>query len=121
MTKTAADRDSGVRLDVFVASMLDISRSGAQRIIDDGAVSVNGSPEDKNYRVLPGRYHAASAPSPQLIEALPQNIPIDIVYEDDELIVVNKPQGMVVHPRRATRTGLWSTRCCTIAAAAFPP
>lgn len=98
MTKTAADRDSGVRLDVFVASMLDISRSGAQRIIDDGAVSVNGSPEDKNYRVCPGDIIAASAPSPQLIEALPQNIPIDIVYEDDELIVVNKPQGMVVHP-----------------------
>ncbi len=88
----------GVRLDAFVSSQLDISRSLAAELIDSGKVTVNGKPAKKSNKVMMG--NEVSVELPELVEpeALPENIPLDIVYEDDDLLVVNKPKGMVVHP-----------------------
>ena len=88
----------GTRLDVFVSAAEGISRSAAQELISDSAVTVNGKSSTKNYKLREGDTVETTLPPPEPIEAIPQNIPIDIVYEDDHLLVVNKPQGMVVHP-----------------------
>lgn len=95
---TADTKDIGTRLDVFVSAAEDVSRSAAQELILNGSVTVNGKASTKNYKLRSGDVVEATLPSPEPIEALPQNIPVDIVYEDDHLLVVNKPQGMVVHP-----------------------
>ena len=95
---TADTKDIGTRLDVFVSAAEDVSRSAAQELILNGSVTVNGKASTKNYKLRSGDVVEATLPPPEPIEALPQNIPVDIVYEDDHLLVVNKPQGMVVHP-----------------------
>lgn len=95
---TADTKDIGTRLDVFVSAAEDVSRSAAQELILNGSVTVNGKASTKNYKIRSGDVVEATLPPPEPIEALPQNIPVDIVYEDDHLLVVNKPQGMVVHP-----------------------
>lgn len=92
-----ADTDS-VRLDKFIADNSEISRSFAARLAEEGRISVNGKRAEKKAKLKCGDEIYASVPEPELLEAVPQNIPVDIVYEDDYLIVVNKPQGMVVHP-----------------------
>ena len=88
----------GVRLDAFISSELDISRSLAAELIDSGKVTVNGKLAKKSNKVMAG--NEVSVELPELVEpeALPEDIPLDIVYEDDDLLVVNKPKGMVVHP-----------------------
>lgn len=86
------------RLDVFVATAADISRARAQGLIDGGMVLVNGMAAPKRTKLKVGDRVDVTLPPPEDIEATPQNIPLDIVYEDDSLLVVNKPQGMVVHP-----------------------
>ena len=80
-----------------------------------GACDLRRAPVNKKDKVAPGKVYAIDLPDPQPIEARPQNIPLDIVYEDDDLLVVNKPKGMVVHPAPATRTARSSTRCFTTA------
>ncbi len=95
---TADTKDIGTRLDVFVSAAEDVSRSAAQELILNGSVTVNGKASTKNYKIREGDTVETVLPPPEPIEALPQNIPIDIVYEDEHLLVVNKPQGMVVHP-----------------------
>ena len=89
---------AGERLDVFAAAALSISRSAAARLIADGAVLCNGKPCNKNTVVEVGDEIAAEQPEPVPDEALPEDIPLDVVYEDGELLVINKPKGMVVHP-----------------------
>ena len=89
---------AGARLDVFVADALSLSRSAAARLIADGAVLRNGKECSKNTLVEEGDSVTAALPAPVADEALPENIPLDVVYEDDELLVINKPKGMVVHP-----------------------
>lgn len=94
----AAEADGGERLDVYVSSVADISRARAQALIDDGAVTVNGAAAPKRTKLKCGDSVRVNLPPPQDLSAAPQNIPIEVVYEDDDLLVVNKPQGMVVHP-----------------------
>ena len=93
-----ADQE-GERLDQFLSrSMEGLTRSAAQRLLEEGAVTVNGRGAKKNTRTAPGDAVALSLPDPEPVDILPQDIPLDVVFEDDDVIVVNKPVGMVVHP-----------------------
>ena len=97
-TKTFTCEENGTRLDAFVSSACDISRSLAADIIDQGLVKVNGKVAKKSTKLTVGSSVEVQMPDLSEPEALPQDIPLDIVYEDDDLLVVNKPKGMVVHP-----------------------
>lgn len=88
----------GQRLDKAAAELMELSRSSVQELLAQGRILVRGKPADKNYRLKPGDILEATIPDPVVCEARPQEIPLDIVYEDDDLLVVNKPKGMVVHP-----------------------
>lgn len=88
----------GERLDVFAAAVFSLSRSVAARLIADGAILCNGKKTAKNTQVSLGDVVCAEIPEPTPDEALPENIPLDVVYEDSDLLVINKPKGMVVHP-----------------------
>lgn len=92
------DSFAGMRLDVYVSQSEEITRSAAQKRIERGLVTVNGAPCDKNYRLRDGDRVEIDRPEPEYTDAVPQNIPLNIVYEDDDLLVVNKEKGMVVHP-----------------------
>ncbi len=89
---------AGLRLDAFVAEKCGVTRSRAQRLIGDGCVLVNGRPAPKNHRLAAGENVSVRVPENEPAEAGPEEIPLDIVYEDGDIIVVNKPEGMVVHP-----------------------
>jgi 23S rRNA pseudouridine1911/1915/1917 synthase len=98
--------NDGVRLDVFLASVLeDVSRSRAGELCVDGAVCVNGAKKGKSFSVKSGDYISVELPEPKACEAEAENIPLDIVYEDDALLVVEKPKGMVVHPAPGSESG----------------
>ena len=91
--------EAGVRIDVFLARKLpELSRSAVQKLLDGGLVSRGGKPVRKNYRVTPGERFEVTVPEPVSPAAVPQEIDLDVVYEDDDVIVVNKRRGMVVHP-----------------------
>lgn len=95
---TVSDED-GERLDKAISvNAPELSRSFIQKVLLNGGVTVNGREEKKSYRVSSGDEIVISAPAPEVIEAVPQDIPLDVRYEDDWLLVVNKPRGMVVHP-----------------------
>ena len=96
---TAGSEDGGVRLDSFLAASLpDLTRSAAVRLIETGQVAVNGKVPAKSLKLTGGETVTVTLPDPEPIEALPQDIPLDVVYEDGDVIVVNKPVGLVVHP-----------------------
>ena len=98
-TKTLTADQAGERLDAFLArSLPDLTRSAAQRLLEEGAVTLGGKPAKKNTKSAPGDVVEVTLPDPQPVEVVPQNIPLDIVYEDADVIVVNKPVGLVVHP-----------------------
>ena len=87
------------RLDTYLASELNqLSRTHVQRLIKDGLVLVNGLPKKARYLVENGDYIEIKIPSPRILSLVAENIPLDIVYEDADIVIVNKPQGMVVHP-----------------------
>ena len=89
----------GERLDAFLArSVPDLSRSAAQKLIEDGLVSRNGKPGKKNDKLNAGDAVSYEIPEPKAVDIAPKEIPLDIVYEDDDLLVINKPKGLVVHP-----------------------
>lgn len=88
----------GKRLDIFLAEWQNITRSAAQKLISGEYVTLNGAVPSKNYKLRIGDEIECELPEPIPTDAQPQNIPIDIVYEDNDLLVVNKPRGMVVHP-----------------------
>lgn len=89
----------GERLDSFVSARAEISRSAAQRLIDNGCARVSGAPVlKKNYKLRAGETVEVEFPENEEYSAEPENIPLDIKYEDDDIIIVNKPVGMVVHP-----------------------
>ena len=89
----------GVRLDAYLAQTLEqTTRSAAQRLIEDGAVLLNGAIPRKNTVLKEGDSITVTLPDLVEIDLIPQDIPLDVVYEDEDLIVVNKPVGMVVHP-----------------------
>ena len=90
---------AGERIDALLPRISEtLTRSAAQRLLDDGAVLVNGRAVRKNHRVAAGDRICVSLPDPEDPVPVPQEIPLDVVFEDDDLIVVNKPRGMVVHP-----------------------
>lgn len=97
-TTTVTSDRSGKRLDVWLAEAAEISRSRAQQLIEGGEVLINGKVAKKRDMVFQGDEVTYEIPDPEEIEAIPQDLPITIVYEDDHLLVVDKPQGMVVHP-----------------------
>ena len=90
--------ENGVRLDKYIPDNSDISRSYCTKLIADGFITLNGKSANKKDKLKAGDTIIITLPPAQPIEALPQDIDLDIVYEDDYVIVVNKPQGMVVHP-----------------------
>jgi len=94
-----------LRLDVFVSENTKLTRSAAQKIIDDGCVLINGAKQAKNYKLRTGDSIEINLPEPKVLDVKAQDIPLDIVYEDDDLIIVNKPQGMVVHPAAGNYEG----------------
>ena len=95
----ASEESKNQRLDAFLASSLDgLTRSQAARLIESGEVAVNGETAGKSYKLAGGEDIAVTLPEPEPVEAVPQDIPLDVVYEDADVIVVNKPSGMVVHP-----------------------
>lgn len=99
MTRTFEATGSGQRIDVFLADNLpDTTRSAAQRLLEEGRVMLLGRPVKKNHRVSAGQIFTVSLPERITEEILPQAIPLDIIYEDSDIIAVNKPRGMVVHP-----------------------
>lgn len=97
--------DVGKRLDVYVAERGGITRSASAKLTERGAVTVNGVKMPKNYRLREGDTVDIDFPEPVPDRAEPENIPLDIVYEDDYLLIVNKPKGMVVHPAAGNPTG----------------
>lgn len=94
-----AGPDASGRLDAWLAGQCaELSRSALQNLMEQGRVTRGGSCVNKKDKVVPGTAYCIDLPEPQPIEAQPQNIPLDVVYEDNDLIVINKPKGMVVHP-----------------------
>ena len=87
-----------LRIDVFTSQLADITRSRAAKLIEDGCVLINGKTASKNDKLQKGNTVSVTLPEPVSYDIKPQNIPLDIVYEDDYLLVVNKPKDMVVHP-----------------------
>ena len=104
---SVTEETAGMRADAGLAALAAscgeetlsaLSRSGAARLIESGAVTLNGRLPDKKTVLKPGDVLTIVLPEPQAAEAQPENIPLDVVYEDADVIVVNKPKGMVVHP-----------------------
>lgn len=100
------DKESvGIRIDNFVAQKCEITRSAAVKLIEGRNVLLRGTPPAKNYKLRLGDILEVNIPEPEVCEAKPENIPLDVVYEDSDIIVVNKPVGMVVHPAPGNYTG----------------
>ena len=89
----------GERLDACIARMApELSRSAAQKLIEEGCVLVSGKPGKKNTRLAGGEEISLQIPEPKEVDIRPADIPLDIVYEDEDVLVINKPKGLVVHP-----------------------
>ena len=95
--KLIADR-GGERVDAFLARCGELTRSAAQKLMEEGRVTRDGAPVKKNEKTAPGQELCVDIPDAQPVDIVPQDIPLDVVYEDEHVIVVNKPVGMVVHP-----------------------
>lgn len=104
-TVTAEAEDAGTRADVFLAAKLGVSRSNMQKLLEDGRIKRGEKIIKANYKVRAGEMFVVDIPEPEPIEAGPENIPLDIIYEDDDVVVLNKARGMVVHPAPGNYTG----------------
>ncbi len=102
---TATPEQLGMRLDAFVAIAFSLSRSAAERLIAEGQVDVVNGEANKKYRLRGKERITLTLPDPAPAEAQPENIPLDVVYEDEDIVVINKPQGMVVHPAAGNECG----------------
>jgi 23S rRNA pseudouridine1911/1915/1917 synthase len=102
---TVNSLETGVRLDQFLAQQLGWSRARLQKLLKTGRILVNGQPRPASYRVRSGDGVAVSVPPPEPSHLDPEALPLDIVFEDDDLLVVNKPPGLVVHPGAGHRQG----------------
>lgn len=103
---SVTEEQSGERIDKIISGAVDgLSRSAVQRIIDEGTVSVGGVVISKNYKVRSGDMIKVIIPEAKELEVVAENIPLDIRYEDGDLLVVNKPKGMVVHPAAGNYEG----------------
>ena len=101
------DENEGARVDLALSLQLpEISRSFIQKLIETGAVKINSqSCLSKKYKVKAGDVVYIALPEPKTLEVQAEDIPLDIVYEDDDLLVVDKPRGMVVHPAAGNESG----------------
>ena len=106
VTFAAEKEDVGTRIDLFLAeNMENLSRSGVQKLIEEGGITLNGGKTKANYKLREKDVIDVEIPDVKEVEILPEDIPLDILYEDDDVIVVNKPQGMVVHPAPGHMSG----------------
>jgi 23S rRNA pseudouridine1911/1915/1917 synthase len=103
--KTVEVIDGGKRLDAFLSGQLDLSRSYIAELIEGGDILLNGNTAKKKATVFAGDIITVNLPEPKELTTIPEDIPLDIVYEDDDLLVVNKPKGMVVHPAAGNTCG----------------
>ncbi len=100
------EEEEGDRLDVYLSEQLgDMSRSYIQKIIKDNKVKVNSKEQKAKYLVKEDDKIVIEIPAPKLLEVVAEDIPVDIVYEDDDILIINKPQDMVVHPAPGNYTG----------------
>ena len=103
---TVSPEDAGVRIDKYLAEQLpDITRSYLQKLLKDGSVQMNGKPVKASTKTAVGAVIALTIPEPEEPEILPENIPLDILYEDSDVILINKPKNMVVHPAAGHYSG----------------
>ena len=114
---TPLEEDTGTRLDSFLSRRVEgLTRSAAARLLAEGCVTCDGAVPGKSYRIAGGEELCVTLPEAEEPEAVPQDIPLDVVYEDEDVIVVNKPVGMVVHPAPGNPDGtlvnalLWHCR-----------
>ncbi|MCM1024385.1 MAG: RluA family pseudouridine synthase [Prevotella sp.] len=106
LTFTVNAENEGVRIDKWICGQsCEISRSMLQKLLSGGNVSVNGKAAVKSYPVKSGDEIVIDVPEPEELDVVPENIPLEIVFEDDNLLVVNKPKGMVVHPAAGNYSG----------------
>ena len=104
-TDPVTEEEKGQRADVFLAARLDLTRSNVQHDLAEGRVTRQGKAVKANYKVKTGDVFQVLIPPAVTLEAVPQNIPLDILYEDEDVIVINKPRGMVVHPAAGNPDG----------------
>ena len=103
---TPLEEDTGTRLDSFLSRRVEgLTRSAAARLLAEGCVTCDGAVPGKSYRIAGGEELCVTLPEAEEPEAVPQDIPLDVVYEDEDVIVVNKPVGMVVHPAPGNYSG----------------
>ncbi len=100
-----SEHDSAKRLDAYISRNTDYSRNSVQILLDNEEISVNGKIVTKSYKVKTNDIVEILVQPPKEVRILPENIPLDIYYEDDDLLVVNKPKGMVVHPANGNESG----------------
>ncbi|MBQ8849290.1 MAG: RluA family pseudouridine synthase [Clostridia bacterium] len=97
--------DVGKRADAFIAERTGLTRSAVVRLIENQSILLNGKQFPKNYKLRAGDVFSVDIPKAEPDEAVPEDIPLDIIYEDSDIIVVNKPKGMVVHPAAGNPSG----------------
>ena len=103
---TASAEDAGSRIDKYISdNIAELTRSAVQGLIEKGMVTSCGKAVSKNMKLKGGEEIVVEIPEPEPMDAVPEDITLDIVYEDDDLLVVNKPKGMVVHPAHGNYTG----------------
>ena len=104
-TIAAAENDVGQRIDVYLAAKLEVSRSNMQKMLDEGRVFRGSKVLKANYKVKLDDVFIVTLPKPELLEIQPEDISLDIIFEDEDVVVVNKKRGMVVHPAPGNYTG----------------
>lgn len=98
--------DENMRIDKFVAEKVDeLSRTKAQKLLNEGKITVNGRSVKNSYKIVKDVMVSVNLPSTKEVKVLPEDIPLNIIYEDDWLIVINKPAGMLVHPTHREKSG----------------
>ena len=102
---TVFEEDGGKRADVFLSEHFEVTRTAAARLLEEGAALVNDSVSAKNRKLKAGDTVSLELPPVKETETLPENIPLTIVYEDDDIAVIDKPKGMVVHPAAGNESG----------------
>lgn len=106
MESTITGEQAGKRLDVVICGLdPEFTRTRVQKIIENGGVTVNGKPSRSNHKVHEGEIVVLHIPNPEKLEVKAEKISLDVIYEDHDLLVVNKPQGMVVHPAAGNYSG----------------
>lgn len=102
---TIAEEQAGQRADVGLAVLLDVTRSNMQKLLEEGRVLKGAKVLKSNYKLRAGDVLTVTLPEPEPLDVQPENIPLDIIYEDEDVVVVNKARGMVVHPAAGNLSG----------------